>query len=212
LVGVAWNQRDRAANGVFGLLILIGATNLFVLSIWPKLYIGATSFTFLGLLFAAFVVRVQSRWRWLWPVCVLAIVAVAIGGLLYLVQYATASRDDYHLSRLGQDAAQVDAWLAGQGLQDTEIHTFCSPLISYSQSNFHLIYRLGLRDMWSGDWYNSPDKLLPMLREQHKLYMSCPEEKIYFTDWETFLSEPNVMERRFREIGRISNYIFYEVK
>mgnify|MGYP000675111509 FL=1 len=135
LAGLLWNQRrDRAANGLFVLLILCGATNLFLLSIQPKLYIGASSLPFLGVLFAAFVVRLQSRWRWLWPACVLAIVAVAIVGLINLAQYATGSREDYRQSRLAQDAAQVDAWLAGQGLQDTEIHTFCAPLISYSQN------------------------------------------------------------------------------
>lgn len=213
LAGLLWNQRrDRTANGLFGLLILIGAANLFVLSIWPKLYIGASSLTFLGVLFAAFVVRLQSRWRWLWPACVLAIVAVAIVGLVNLAQYATGSREDYRQSRLGQDAAQVDAWLAGQGLQDTEIHTFCAPLISYSQNYFHLIYRLAIRDIYSADWYNSPNQLLPILREQHQLFMRCGEVNIPYKDWDTFLGEPGVMERMFREIGRVDNYIFYEVK
>ncbi len=213
LVWVAWNQRrDRAANGLFVLLILIGFINLFVLSIRPKLYVSMSSFTFVGLLFAAFIVRLQSRWRWLWSICVLAILSVAVLGLINLVQYAATPRDDYRVSRLGLDAVRVDAWLAGQGLQDTEIYTFCSPLTSYSRSNFHLIYRLGLREVWNDDLYNSPRQLLPVLHEQGKLFMRCAEEGIFFSDWENFLGESANVEAAFQEIGRVDNYVFYEVK
>ncbi|MEO8613244.1 MAG: hypothetical protein ABI690_35465 [Chloroflexota bacterium] len=205
-------RRDLAANGLFGLLLLIGVANLFVLSIVPKLYIGAASLPFWGLLFAAFIVRVQTRWRSLWPFAVLIIMAAAGSGLILLAQYVTTARDDYHLSRLGQDAAQIDTWLADQGWQDREVYTFCSPLISYSQSNFHLIYRLGIRDMQSADNFNSPAQLLPMLRDQQKLFMGCPEDIVYFRDWNTYFEGKMLDALPLHEIGHVRSYIFYDVQ
>ncbi|MEO8612804.1 MAG: hypothetical protein ABI690_33225 [Chloroflexota bacterium] len=205
-------RRDLAPNALFGLLIVIGVANLFVLSIVPKLYIGAASLPFWGLLFAAFVVQVQTRWRGLWPFAVLTIMLAAVSGLILLAQYITTARDDYHLSRLGQDAIQIDAWLADQGWQDREVYTFCSPLISYSQSRFHLIYRLGIRDMQSADNYNSPAQLLPMLRDQQKLFMGCPENIVYFRDWNTYFEGKMPDAPPLHEIGRVGSYIFYDVK
>lgn len=213
VAGVLWTRRkDRASNALFVLLVLMTVANLFFLSIRPKYQVGGTGVTFLGMLFAVFVVRLQERWRRLWPVSVLLVMSAAIFGLTALTQYLALPRDDYHLSKFGQDAARVDAWLAERGLQSTEIYTFCSSLISYSQSNFHLVYRLGIRDMNSPEWYNSPLNLFPMLREKHQLFMHCDSEQIYFKDWEAYMDGPPPTTFTLHEIGRVDDYVFYEVQ
>jgi 4-amino-4-deoxy-L-arabinose transferase-like glycosyltransferase len=212
LVGLIWHdRRERTGNLLMLLLIGINAANLFLLSIEPKAYIGAPSLTFLGLLFSAFLIRVRSRWQWGWSIAALAAMLVCLYGVNNIAIYAVSPREDYRLSRLGQDAVAVDTWLIEQGFKDTEVFTFCSSLISYSQSNFHLIYRLGIRDMHAEDWYNSPNQLLPTIHERGELFMRCPNE-IYYRDWENFFADSARVDQYFKEIANLNGYIFYQIE
>lgn len=213
LLGVLQRKpHDRAANGLFLLLIDIGIANLFVLSAVPKVYIGEVSVPFLSVLGAAFAVRLAARWRWTTPFLVIMMVAVLLPGIVNLIRYASIPYMDYRQSPSGQAAAAVDNWLRTNGYQDTEVYTFCSGVTPYSESNFHVIYRMAFGDRQSADQANSPRQLLPMLREKQKLFMRCNNDiNIPYRDWNDFLEHPANFPIQLQEIGRIGDYTLYKV-
>jgi 4-amino-4-deoxy-L-arabinose transferase-like glycosyltransferase len=213
LLGVFWREPDdSAANCLFLLLIDIGIANLFVLSAVPKLYMAVVSVPFLAVLCAAFIIRFAARWRWTTPFLVIGMVIVLSPGIVSLIQYASFPHTDYRQSPTGQIAAAVDNWLTANGYQDTEVYTFCSGVITYSESNFHLIYRMAFGDRHSPKQANSPLQLMPILREKQKLFMRCNNDvNIPYRDWNDFLEHPANFPDQLQEIGRVGDYIFYKV-
>jgi hypothetical protein len=213
LAGVTWSPpRLRLASRLFAGLTLLHVVYLFLLSTWPAERYANNSLAFFALLFAAALWQFYQRRRGWWPVVPLVMVAIMLPGMILLVRFSDRASNaenywDYEIAQVGQ---AVDAWLTSQGLQDTEIFTLCQQPLAFSTSHFHLIYRLSLTSLDEPTLWNSPTQLLPRLREEGKLFMTC-NGRIWYQDWLNYFEQPQAYDDQLEEIGRVGDFIFYQV-
>lgn len=213
LAGVVWSYpRHRTGNRLLAGLTLLHVAYLFLLTTWPADRYANNSLAFFALLFAAALWQFHQRWRRWWPAIPLALVAIMLPGMTLLQQfsYRVANAADYWDYEIAEDAEAIDAWLTSQGFQDTEIFTLCQGPLSFSYSHFHLIYRLSLTSIDKPTLWSSPTQLLPYLREEGKLFMTC-NERVWYMDWLDYFENPQAYPDQLEEIGRVGDYIFYQV-
>jgi hypothetical protein len=116
----------------------------------------------------------------------------------------------YQNSSIAADGKAVDQWLEDNGRLNTEIYTFCTAITSYTRADFHLLRRLGNLDVDDPRWWNTPEKLLPYMREHDLLFMGC-SVPIFLPDWQAYLTNNRKINEQLNEIGRVGNYVFYKV-
>ncbi len=212
VAGVIWSPpRLQPASLLFAGLTLLHIAYLFLLSTWPAERYANNSLAFFALLFAAALWQFHRRWRHGWPAIPLAMVAIMLPGMIQVQRFGdrVANFADYWDYEIAEDAQAIDAWLKSQGLRDTEIFTLCQRLLSFSYSHFHLIYRLTLTSLDEPTLWNSPKQLLPYLRQQGKLFMTC-DERVWYLDWLDYFENPQAYDHQLEEIGRVGDYIFYQ--
>jgi hypothetical protein len=169
---------------------------------------------FFSLVIAAIVWRRLFIGRWRGRVAVLLLIAaICQPGIGQVIRLLNRPSVNYRESEYALDAVEVDRWLAEQGWQNTEIYTLCGQLLPFTRHNFHLIYRLGLRNLDGtslNSWWNSPHNLLPYIREHNLLFMACSTDSVY-KDWDTFLENPSGYAERLQEAGQVGDFVFYRV-
>jgi hypothetical protein len=216
LAGLIWpNQRYRLVNWAFAAFVAFNLVYGFVLSTWPlprylRHYVP----------FTALLIGGAALWRPAfirqWPgriALVLLLFVLYWPGLWQIIRLTRLPQADYRQSEIALDAARIDQWLVEQGWQDKEIFTLC-PITPFTRSNFHLIYRLattGHDEASLQRWWNSPNNLLPYIREHDLLLMLCNPNSIY-EDWDNYLDDPSAHSEQLREIHRIGHFVFYRVE
>jgi 4-amino-4-deoxy-L-arabinose transferase-like glycosyltransferase len=205
--GVIWsNTRYRLLNFALICLIALNIAYIFVLSGWPfESYLSHYLPVFAVLFAASLWHLTPSQWRVI--VIPLLVALVTVPGLLRLLDYSKTSPGVFRTSPLAADAAQIDAWLAERNWQTTEVYSLCPPVVPFSKSYLHLIYRLA-PNYNSADNWNSPRHLIPQMRETRKLLLVC-SAPIYFADWQAYFADPGMYADRLEEVGRIGDYVFY---
>ncbi len=211
LAGVVWSgPRWRCASYLLAGLVLLHVAYLFLLSTWPSDRYANNSLAFVALLFAAGLWQGYRRWLRLRLLVPLAMVAACLPGLILLDRYAARPPVSYWEHERAQAALAVDAWLAQEGYMDTEIYTLCQSFIPFSYANFHIIYRLSVKSQSDPTLWNSPAQLLPRLRAENKLLMTCPN-RVWYLDWADYFEQPESLPEQLQEIGRVDDYVFYRV-
>lgn len=215
LAGLLWDHsRYRTTNRALALLIVFNLVYAFILSPWPLSRYIRHYVPFFSLLIGAIVWRLPLISYWRGRVAVLLLLAALCWpGVGQVIRLLNRPGVNYQESEYRLDAVEVDRWLAERGGQNTEIFTLCGQLLPFTRQNFHLIYRLGLRNLDGtglNSWWNSPHKLLPYIREHDLLFMACSSDSVY-KDWDAFLENPSDYSERLQEVGRVSDYVFYQV-
>lgn len=216
VIGAFWDRsRFRTANWALLCMILPSVFIGFVVSVWPgrafvQQYLPLFAIVLAGLIwrFAVNIVRPHARRVYAAVIVVGLMVAVSASGLRELARYSQLPWLGYRDSQLAQDAAAVEQWLDEQGIQDTQIYTFCGMVVPFSQYPFHIIYRLALERDASTP--NSPTGLLPRMREQGQLFMRC-NEPVYYEDWKDYFRAPDAYEEQLEVVGTVRAYTFYRV-
>jgi hypothetical protein len=213
LAGLIWDySRYRTINRALALFLVFNLAYAFVLSNWPLHRYIRHYLPFFALLIGAIVwqPRFISRWRGR-VVILLLLAAICLPGIWQVVRHLNRPGVNYRESEYALSAIEVDRWLEERGWQNTEIFTLCGQLLPFTHGNFHLIYRLGLRNLaGNSSWWDSPHNLLTHIREHDLLFMSCSSDSVY-KDWDTFLEDPSDYSERLQEVGRIGDYVFYRV-
>src|SRR5262249_42871829 len=139
------------------------------------------------------------------------VVAITLPGLAATIRYADTKPFAYRESDLYRDAQSVDTWLGEHHWEDRRIYTLCYQLLPFSHVFFIQIRRLALSTDSEKLW-NTPANLLPVIRQENRLFMTC-DEKIFDADWKSYLGHPDStgIPERFSEVGRVGKYTFYEV-
>jgi hypothetical protein len=203
--GVIWG-RQRLVNVALLGLVALNSAYIFALSGWPFESYLSHYLPFFAVLFAA------SAWRLTPPrgrvaVIPLLVALIALPGLQRLLDYSRTAPGAFRDSQLAADGAQIDTWLAERGWQSTEVYSLCPPIIPFSKSNLHLIYRLAANYNSEDNW-NSPLQLIPRMRETGKLLLIC-SAPIYFADWKAYLADPARYPDRLEKAGQVGDYTFY---
>ncbi len=213
LAGLIWdNPRYRTMNLALAFFLVFNLVYAFILSPWPLARYIRHYVPFLSLLIGAIVWRPSFIEHWRGRVAMLLVLAAicqpGIGQVIRLINRPVLN---YQESEYALDVVAVDRWLAERGWQNTEIFTLCGQLLPFTRSHFHLIYRNSLRNLdGTNGWWDSPGTLLPYIREHDLLFMACSPDSVW-KDWDTFLDDPSGYAEQLQEVGRIDEYVFYQV-
>jgi hypothetical protein len=212
---IIWGDRLQLQpyNWVIAVLMVLNFLYVLILPIWPRPQYANHFTPFFAVLFAALLWQFTARWprlRWAIPISVLL---VSFAGLDAFYALATRPAPPYIETPAAQTGRSVDAWLADNGFEDTEIFTWCTEVLPFSRGNFRLLYRLGNLAPMDPSWWNTTDRLLPQIREQNKLFMDCPDRPnmALFLDWVDYLEHPSDFTEQLQAIGSVDEYTFYRV-
>lgn len=210
IAGVLWGDRQfQQSNLILAGLTLLHFVYQFLLTTWPAPRYSNNSLAFFALLFAAGLYQFYRRWPRLRPLVPLSVVLISLPGMMQLTKYIAITPTNYSEYQIAQDARAIDTWLNDQGWQDKEIYTLCEPILPFTASTFHLIWRPFTRDQNSGDNWNSPRQLLSHMLENDKLLMECGLDKVWYKDWLHFFNNTDIYPQYLEEIGRVGDYVFY---
>jgi hypothetical protein len=213
VAGLIWdNSRYRTINQALAFLIVFNLVYAFFLSPWPVPRYIRHYVPFFSLLVGAIVWRQPFIGRWRGRVVMLLLVAaICLPGIGQIIRLINRPGVNYRESEYALGAVDVDRWLEERGWQNAEIFTLCRQHLPFTRSNFHVIYRVSIRNLdGTSSWWDSPHKLLPYIREHNLLFMACSPDSV-FKDWDTFLEDPSGYSERLQEVGRIGDYVFYRV-
>jgi hypothetical protein len=213
LAGLIWDHpRYRTINRALAFLIVFNLVYGFVLSPWPLPRYIRHYVPFFALLVGAVLWRPSLIERWRGRVVMLLLVAaICQPGIGQVIRLLNRPAVNYRESEYALGAAEMDRWLAEHGWQDTEIFTLCRQHLPFTRRHFHVIYRVSIRNLdGTSSWWDSPHNLLPYIRENDLLFMTCSPDSV-FKDWDTFLEDPSGYTERIQEVGRVGDYVFYQV-
>jgi hypothetical protein len=203
IAGVIWaSPRYRTAQWLVSTLIGFNLLYTFVLAIWPYPIHIVFYIPLFALILAATLnqlIRQGRRSRLLATFLCVLMLLPGISTLVFLSTHEPVMA--YPTFDIAHTGAALDAWLEEQGWTQRYIYTFCGSIASFSRANFQIMYRLQYVTGW-----DTPERLIPQMREQGALMMTC-EERIPFFDWRTLFEHG--IPPGLHEVGRFDIYIFY---
>jgi hypothetical protein len=201
--GVLWaSHRNRFAQTLCAFLIFYNFIYTFVLAIWPY-YIHIIFFMpFMALLTAATFTEWLER-RDVWRYASIGLLAIVLlPGISHFFMRATSVPIlAYRNFELAQTGMELDQWLREQGWFDRRIYSFCPTILSFSQANMQLIYRLQFTTGW-----DTPSRLIAQIRRENALLMICDNE-VFFPDWR-FVNDRELPAELYLA-GQFEMYMFY---
>jgi hypothetical protein len=211
--GLLWDHsRYRTTNRALAFLIVFNLVYTFFVSPWPLPRYVRHFVPFLPLLVGAILWRPSLIGHWRGRVVMLLLVAaICLPGIGQVIRLINRPGVNYRESEYALGVVEMDRWLEDRGWQNTEIFTLCRQHLPFTRSNFHVIYRVSIRNLdGTSSWWDSPHKLLPYIREHDLLFMTCSSDSV-FRDWDIFLEDPSGYSERLQEVGRVGDYVFYQV-